>query len=107
ENRVKLLCGKSIGPPVEGYNQFYNYSDGERFLGFHWREYVLPEMDYLFRTQKFSVLSKTHLLTFQNHPDLPLSRKIKRLGAKIFFAAIPSTGNVCAIAAKKSTDCPA
>lgn len=104
ENRVKLLCGKSIGPPVEGYNHFYNYFDDGRFLGFHWREYVLPEMDYLLHTQKFSVVSKTHLLTFQNHPKLPLPKKIKRLGAKIFFALIPSTGNVCAIAAKKSTN---
>jgi SAM-dependent methyltransferase len=103
ENRMKLLCGKSIGTPVESYNQFYNYSGGERFLGFHWREYVLPEIDYLLRTQNLSVASKTHLLTFQNHPNLPLSKKIKRLGAKIFFTAFPSTGNVCAVVAKKTT----
>jgi len=101
ENRVKLLCGKSIGTQVEGYNQYYDYFENGRFLGFHWREYVLPEMDYLLRTQNLSVVSKTHLLTFQNHPRLPLSRKIKRLAAKICFAMIPSTGSVCAIAAQK------
>jgi SAM-dependent methyltransferase len=101
ENRVKLLCGKSIGPPVEGYNQFYNYFETGRFLGFHWREYVLSEMNYLFSTQKFSVASKTHLLTFQNHPRLTFSKKIKRLAAKIFFAAFPSTGNICAVIAQK------
>jgi SAM-dependent methyltransferase len=101
ENRVKLLCGKSIGPPVESYNVYYNHFDAGRFLGFHWREYVLPEMDYLLRTQNLSVAAKTHLLTFQNHAHLPLSKKIKRLGAKMFFAAFPSTGNVCAIVAQK------
>jgi SAM-dependent methyltransferase len=101
ENRVKLLCGKSVGPPVENYNLFYNYSAAGRFLGFHWREYVLPEMDYLLRTQDFSVVSKKHLLTFQNHARLPLAKKIRRLGAKICFAAFPSTGNVCAIVAEK------
>jgi SAM-dependent methyltransferase len=102
ENRVKLLCGKSIAMPVEIYNQFYNYFDAGRFLGFHWREYVIPEMYYLLRTQNFSVTSKTHLLTFQNHPQLGLSRKIRRLVAEIFFAVFPSTGNVCAVIAQKS-----
>ena len=101
ENRVKLLCGKSVGPPVENYNLFYNYSSVRPFLGFHWREYILPEMVYLLRTQNFSIQSRAHLLTFQDYPRLPLSKKIRRLGAKMFFAAFPSTGNVCAIVVEK------
>ena len=101
ENRVKLLCGKSVGPPVESYNIYYNYSAAGRFMGFHWREYILPEMDYLLRTQNLSIVSRAHLLTFQNYPRLSLGKKIKRFGAKICFAAIPSTGNVCALVAEK------
>ena len=101
ENRLRLLCGKSVGPPVENYNLFYNYSDAGRFLGFHWREYVLPEMDYLLRTQNLPVVSRAHLLTFQNRAHLSLARKIQRLGVKIFFAVLPSTGNVCALVAEK------
>ncbi len=72
-----------------------------RFVGFHWREYVLPEMDYLLRTQNLPVVSRSHLLTFQNRAHLSLARKIQRLGVKIFFAVLPSTGNVCALTAQK------
>ncbi|HXE43220.1 MAG TPA: methyltransferase domain-containing protein, partial [Candidatus Baltobacteraceae bacterium] len=102
ENRIKLLRGKSIGTPVENYGRFYNYAGEERFLGFHWREYTLSELDYLLREEKFSVVSKAHLLTFQNASHLSLPRKIKRLGAKMIFAAFPATGNVCAVVAQKN-----
>ena len=101
ENRLKLLLGKSICTGIENYTCFHNYSATERFLGFHWREYTLSEIVYLFRMQNFSIKSENHLLTFQNKPHLSLPRKIKRLAGKFAFAILPSTGNVCAIVAQK------
>jgi SAM-dependent methyltransferase len=100
ENRVKLFFGRSIAMPVEGYVRNYEYAAGS-FLGFHWREYVLSELTELFGSQNFSIVSANHLLTFQDHPNLTVSRKIKRLLAKSVFSACPSTGCLCAIVAKK------
>jgi SAM-dependent methyltransferase len=100
ENRIKLFAGKSIGTPVESYNQFYNYANG-RFLGFHWREYVMSELTYLFGTQNFSIVSAKHLLTFHNHQSLSASVKIRRMLFKPVFSLVPSTGNLCAIIARK------
>lgn len=100
ENRLKLLRGQSIGTPIESYGQFHDYAGG-KFLGFHWREYVLPEVVWLFRSQGFSVVSAKHLLTFQNPPRLALPRRLKRLAGRLAFAAFPSTGNVCAVIVQK------
>lgn len=100
ENRFKLFAGKSIGTPVETYNQFYNYANG-RFLGFHWREYVLSELTYLFGTQNFSIVSAGHLLTFHHHWSPSALVKIRRMLFKPVFALAHSTGNLCAIIARK------
>lgn len=100
ENRVKLFLGKSIGTPIESYNHYYNYAGGN-FLGFHWREYVLSELTCLFGTQNFSTVSANHLLTFQNHEPLPLSKKIKRLISRSVFSVFPSMGCLCAIVVRK------
>ena len=100
ENRVKLLFGKSIGTTVESYARNYEYADGT-FLGFHWREYVLSELTELFGSQNFSITSANHLLTFQDHPNLTMSRKIKRLFSKSVFSVCPSMGCLCAIVVKK------
>ena len=75
---MKLLFGRSIGTAVESYARNYEYAAGT-FLGFHWREYVLSELIELFGDQKFSIISARHLLTFQDHPNLTVSKKIKRL----------------------------
>lgn len=100
ENRVKLLMGRSIGPPQESYSGNYEYANGS-FLGFHWREYVLSELIFLFGSQNFSVVSADHLLTFQDHPHLPVSKTIKRLIARAVFTFCPSMGCLCAIVVKK------
>ena len=100
ENRVKLLAGRSIGAPVESYGNYYEYAAG-RFLGFHWREYVLSELVHLFGSQNFSIVSANHLLTFQDYPDLAVSKKIKRLVSRGIFSLCPSMGCLCAIVVKK------
>jgi SAM-dependent methyltransferase len=101
ESRLKLLRGKSIATDIDSYNHYYNYSGEKRFLGFHWREYVLSELAYLFRTQDFSIVSAEHLLTFHNHPNLTLPRKAKRLAAKALCSILPGMRNICAIVAQK------
>ena len=100
ENRVKLLAGRSIGAPVESYGKYYEYAAGQ-FLGFHWREYVLSELVYLFGSQNFSIVSANHLLTFQDNPDLKIPKKIKRLVSRCIFSICPSMGCLCAIIVKK------
>jgi SAM-dependent methyltransferase len=100
ENRVRLLFGKGIGERIGGYNQFYNYAGGN-FLGFHWREYAMAELVQLFGSQNFSIISADHLLTFQNHPHLAASRKIKRLALKAACAVVPSCGTLCAVVVRK------
>ncbi len=100
ENRIRLLLGKGIGTDIDGYDHYYNHAGG-RFLGFHWREYALPELAHLFGSQNFQIVSAGHLLTFQNHPHLPASKKIKRLIGKSIFPVFPSTGNLCAMIVRK------
>jgi len=104
ENRLRLFCGKSICTAIESYPLYYNYSETERFLGFHWREYTLPELIHLFTSQQFFIASQAHLLTFQNQPCLSPARKFKRLAGRLAFALFPATGNVCALVAQKRTD---
>jgi SAM-dependent methyltransferase len=100
ENRIRLLWGKGIGASIDSYNLYYNHVGG-RFLGFHWREYVLSELAHLFGTQSFSIVSAGHLLTFQNYPSLSASKKIKRLIGKSIFSAFSSVGNLFAIVVEK------
>jgi SAM-dependent methyltransferase len=101
ENRVKLLLGKGVGTTVDSYIQFYNYEGGVAFLGFHWREYVLAELTGLFLSQKFSIISAGHLLTFQNYDRQSLSKKIKRLAGRTVFQIFPSVGTLCVMTAGK------
>jgi SAM-dependent methyltransferase len=101
EHRAKLLLGKSIATDIDSYLYYDNYFDGKRFLGFHWREYTLPELVRLFRSQNFSVVSVTHLLTFRSYPNLSLPKKVKRLVAKTLCSVFPATKNTCAIVAQK------
>lgn len=100
ENRLKLLLGKSICTPIESYNRYYDYAGGN-FMGFHWREYVLSELVYLFGSQNFSIVSARHLLTFQNHSPLPVSKKINRLISRSVFSVFPSMGCLCTIVVRK------
>lgn len=101
ENRMKLLLGKSICTDIGCYDHYYEYAGGN-FMGFHWREYVLSEIRHLFASQKFSVASARHLLTFQNRSPLPVSNKIKRFLARSVFSVFPSTGCLCALVARKT-----
>lgn len=101
ENRIRLLLGRSTGQNIDDYNYFYQHAGG-RFMGFHWREYTLNELAHLFVAQNFSVISSSHLLSFQHHPQLTPQKKLKRLAGKIAFSLSPSVGNLCAIAVKKT-----
>ena len=101
ENRVKLLFGKGIGEKVDTYIKYYSYEGGRAFMGFHWREYVLSELTQLFASQKFSIISAGHLLTFQNYAHLPVSKKIKRLIGRTVFPIFPGVGTLCTLTAGK------
>jgi SAM-dependent methyltransferase len=100
ENRIRLLLGKDIGVSADTFNKYYNYAGG-RFLGFHWHEYTLPELNRLFVTGNFSTVSAGHVLTYQNYPYLSPARKLERLFGRLVFSVVPSVGNLCAIVAEK------
>lgn len=100
ENRLKLFFGGSIGTSIDAYNQYSDYANG-RFMGFHWREYVLSELVRLFGAHGFQVVSAKHLSTSQNHQSLPASIKLRRLLLKPVNLLAPSTGNLCAIIVRK------
>ena len=69
ECRIKLLLGRSVRTPIADYRKYYEY-DGGRFLGFHWREYTLKEMDDL-----FSGLRGIQDHVFSLSPDISRPRK--------------------------------
>lgn len=102
-NRVRLLCGRPIGMAMTHYREFYGYNEG-RFLGFHWREYTLAELERLFQLEGFEIRSARHMLTFENRAALSAARRLKRMAAKVAFALLPSSASTCSLVAEK---CPA
>lgn len=98
--RIRLLLGKPIGPLVSSYFEFYDYHGG-KFLGWHWREYVLSEFVELFQRQQFRIEDASHVLTFTNYPKISLARKARRAAASLLFKLAPSTGTLCAVTAVK------
>ncbi|HEV8544259.1 MAG TPA: class I SAM-dependent methyltransferase [Verrucomicrobiae bacterium] len=100
ESRIRLFFGKPIGPLVSSYAEFYEYHGG-KFLGWHWREYVLSEFVELFVRLQFRVEQAAHLLTFTHYPRLSAARKARRLFSSGMFRLFPSTGTICAVRAVK------
>jgi SAM-dependent methyltransferase len=99
--RIRLLLGKPISPVVSSYFEFYRYHGG-RFLGWHWREYLLSELIDLFSRGGFGIKNAAHLLTFTEYETMSLARNVKRALGRVAFTAAPSLGTICAVTARKS-----
>ncbi len=97
DQRIKLLLGKSIRNPVSTFQQ---YADS-RFLGLHWREYVLDEIRELFQLQQFRIESARHLLTFQDRSEMGTSRRLARFFVRRVCSVVPSCGSLCCVRATK------
>jgi SAM-dependent methyltransferase len=100
DSRLTLLLGKTTRTPIAEYCKFYEY-EGGRFLGFHWREYVLSELVELFAKQNFKIESAGHLNAFQHHDHPGFGRRLKRLLGGLACAIVPSCGSVCCVVARK------
>jgi SAM-dependent methyltransferase len=102
EKRVRLFLGGAIATPIADYRHYYDYAGGV-FLGFHWREYTLPELVDLFEAEEFQVVSAGHLSALQNYPKLTMARRLWRFLFRSAFILLPSLGSQCALRAKKLT----
>ena len=100
ESRLHLLFGRSIRTPIDDYYQCQEADEG-RFLGFHWREYVLAELLELFKRQSFRLESAGHLQTFQDRTTMNFGRKLKRAVGALACALVPSLSSICCLRATR------
>jgi len=97
--RLRLALGRPVGPLVSSYHEFYDYHGG-KFLGWHWREYVLGEFVELFAREGFEIARAAHVLTFTHHDEMSAGRRLKRALGRLAFKLAPSTGTLCALTAR-------
>ena len=100
DNRLQLALGRSVRTPMADYFKFADYHCGE-FLGFHWREYLLPELVGLFTGCGFQADVAAHLNSFQVHEHLSVARRLKRGLGSCAVSLFPSLAANCALVARK------
>lgn len=100
DNRIQLALGRTVRTPLADYFRFADYHCGE-FLGFHWREYLLPELVGLFTGCGFKAEVAAHLNSFQVHEHYTLGRRLKRTLGGGAVSLFPSLAANCALVARK------
>lgn len=98
DKRVRVVAGKS----ATTYIQDYIRTAGQKYYGFHWREYTLAEIKELFAKSGFKIHRASHLHTFQNYVD-DSRRAWKRALIRPLVKLCPSFGALCAIVAEKNS----
>ncbi len=94
DQRLKLLSGKSVLPPIDTY--FLQMDDRNRMkYAPHWREYTLREFTELLCGTGFNIVRATHFQTFQNRSPLSAALVVKRALATVVTRLFPSLGALC------------
>jgi SAM-dependent methyltransferase len=77
-NRLKILSGRSIHPPI---SQFFQQLDSSQnmIVGIHWREYTLAETVELLEGMGYKIILKSYWHSTDVYMDLNIKNLIQRL----------------------------
>ena len=94
-NRLKMLFGISVHPPLE---HFFQQLDGSNMIvGIHWREYTLAETMQLLEAMGYNVIRKSYWDT----SDVQIEYSLKGLGKFLVFQVASWKRFLVAIGRKK------
>jgi len=98
-NRLKLLVGLSVSPPIQYFFANLDPSDDMKF-GLHWKEYTMAELTELFERCDFEIIEKCFFTFYLNRSGSLLKKTLQR-SMRLMTRLAPQFGNSLYIFARK------
>jgi SAM-dependent methyltransferase len=89
-----LVMGRGEASHIDGFFEFEEYvSNGKKaFYGFHWHEYTVNELRFLFEKAGFKVARFGTMVAFQEHARISAVRRLARGVNRVMGKLLPRFG---------------